>query len=206
VQVTSSGETATAEARPSPPTDPTDALATDARDRLAADPTDPLATDARDRLATAPTDPLATDLYALVVHLHKNCNSDLFEAVGALDLTLTQIKLLHHLEDSERELTLKEGAELVHVSLPAASRMVDDLFRRGFVARHEDPSDRRMKRVNITDDGRAVIRRLNAARLAGFQQFVQTLTEAEHEALAPALNRLLERPEIAACRPEDPTP
>ena len=31
--------------------------------------------------------------------LHKNCNSDLFEAVGALELTLTQIKLLHHLED-----------------------------------------------------------------------------------------------------------
>ena len=155
---------------------------------------------------TAATDPLATDLYALVVHLHKNCNSDLFEAVGALDLTLTQIKLLHHLEDAERELTLKEGAELVHVSLPAASRMVDDLVRRGFVERREDVADRRMKRVNITDVGRAVSRRLNAARLAGFQQFAQTLTEAERQTLATALSRLLERPEIAACRPEDLTP
>ena len=37
-----------------------------------------------------------------------------------------------------RELTLKEAAEVVHVSLPAASRMVDDLVRRGFVLRHED--------------------------------------------------------------------
>ena len=34
-----------------------------------------------------------------------------------------------------------------------------------------------MKRVNITDAGRAVIRRLNAARLAGFQQFAEALTE-----------------------------
>ena len=97
---------------------------------------------------------LATDLYALVVFLHKNCNSDLFEAVGALELTLTQIKLLHHLEDASQELTLKQGAELVHVSLPAASRMVDELVRRGFVERNEDVEDRRMKRIRLTDAGR----------------------------------------------------
>jgi DNA-binding MarR family transcriptional regulator len=155
---------------------------------------------------TVATDPVATDLYALVVHLHKNCNSDLFEAVGAIELTLTQIKLLHHLEDAERDLTLKEGAELVHVSLPAASRMVDELVRRGFVDRHEDVADRRMKRLHITDPGRAVIRQLNAARLAGFQQFAQSLTDAERRALAAALTKLLERPEIAACRPEEIQP
>jgi len=43
---------------------------------------------------------LAADLYALVVYLHKHCNSDLFEAVGTLELSLTQIKLLHHLDDA----------------------------------------------------------------------------------------------------------
>jgi DNA-binding MarR family transcriptional regulator len=145
---------------------------------------------------------LAGDLYALVVFLHKNCNSDLFEAVGALDLTLTHIKLLHHLEDASRELTLKEAAELVLVSLPAASRTVEDLVRRGFVERHEDIEDRRMKRVRLTDDGRSVIRRLNAARLSGLEQFTQTLTDAERRKLAAALSKLLERDEVSACRPE----
>ncbi len=145
---------------------------------------------------------VASELYAVVVFLHKNCNSDLFEAVGALELTLTQIKLLHHLEDAERALTLKEAAELVLVSLPGASRMVDDLVRRGFVERHEDVEDRRMKRVQLTDDGRSVIRRLNAARLSGLRDFTGTLTDAERRVLAPALQTLLERPEVAACRPE----
>ncbi len=84
---------------------------------------------------------LARDLYALVVFLHKGCNLHLFDAVGALELSLTQIKLLHQLEDVGREVTLKEAAELVRVSLPAASRMVDDLVRRGFVERHEDGHD-----------------------------------------------------------------
>jgi DNA-binding MarR family transcriptional regulator len=145
---------------------------------------------------------LAGDLYAVVVFLHKHCNSDLFEAVGALELTLTQIKLLHHLEEAIAPITLKEGAELVKVSLPAASRMVDDLVRRGFAERHEDLEDRRMKRVSLTDDGRAVIRRLNAARLNGLQEFTENLTESERALIQPALEKLLERPEIATCRAE----
>jgi DNA-binding MarR family transcriptional regulator len=152
--------------------------------------------------ALSPRD-IAADLYALVVHLHKNCNSDLFEAVGALELSLTQIKLLHHLEDATAELSLKRAAELVHVSLPAASRMVDELVRRGFVERHEDAEDRRMKRVSVTEAGRAVIRRLNAARLTGLQEFTRSLTDPERHDLAAALSNLLRRPEIAACRPED---
>jgi DNA-binding MarR family transcriptional regulator len=147
---------------------------------------------------------LAADLYALVVHLHKNCNSDLFEAVGALELSLTQVKLLHNLEDAPDELTLKQAAELVHVSFPAASRMVDDLVRRGLVERHEDVEDRRMKRVRLTDSGRSVIRTLNAARLSGLEEFALGLTPKERAALAQALDCLLARPDVAACRPEPP--
>jgi DNA-binding MarR family transcriptional regulator len=91
------------------------------------------------------------------------------------------------------------------VSLPAASRTVDDLVRRGFAARDEDAEDRRMKRVSITDAGRAVIRRLNAARLTGLQQFVDDLSEPERDALAGALEQLLARPDVAACRLESLT-
>lgn len=147
---------------------------------------------------------LAPDLYAVVVFMHKHCNHDLFEAVGALELTLTQIKLLHHLDDAGSDLSLGEGAELVHVSLPAASRTVEDLVRRGYVERREDSDDRRMKRIRLTDTGRAAIRRLNAARLSGLEQFVQSLDEPERAALAAALTQLVQRPEIAACRPEHP--
>jgi DNA-binding MarR family transcriptional regulator len=154
-------------------------------------------------LASDPTDAaLASDLYALVVFLHKNCNPDLFEAIGAVELTLTQIKLLHHLEGQPREITLKEAAEAVHVSMPAASRMVDDLVRRGFAQRREDEDDRRMKRVCLSDGGRTVIRRLNAARLNRLEEFAQTLTPDERQSLAGALSLLLEREDVAVCRPE----
>lgn len=153
--------------------------------------------------ATAQATDLAQDLYALVVYLHKHCNSDLFEAVGVLELSLTQIKVLHQLEDqADRELALSEAAELVHVSLPAASRLVDDLVRRGFVERREDPVDRRMKRITVTAAGRSVIRRLNAARLSGLEEFAEGLDVRERQALANALAKLLARREVAVCRLE----
>ncbi len=98
--------------------------------------------------------------------------------MGLLELTISQIKLLHQLEDATRELTLKEAAELVPLSLPAASRTVDDLVRRGIVQRHEDAADRRMKRISLTQGGRAVIRQVNAARMSGLEQFTHTLGRA----------------------------
>jgi DNA-binding MarR family transcriptional regulator len=145
---------------------------------------------------------LASGLYALIVFLHKNCNSDLFEAMGVLELSITQLKLLHQLEDADRELTLKQAAELLPLSLPAASRTVDDLVRRGMVERHEDTEDRRMKRISLTEAGRSVIRKLNATRLSGLEQFTQTLNEDERGTLARALSELLQRPDVAVCRPE----
>ena len=148
-------------------------------------------------------DELARDLYALVVYLHKNCHSDLFEAVGQLELSLSQIKLLHHLEHATSPISLKDAAEYVRVSLPAASRLVDDLVRRGLVARAEDSEDRRMKRLTSTEAGLAATRRLHAARLSGLKQFAETLTDTEREAVQQALSTLIERPDFAACRPEN---
>jgi len=80
--------------------------------------------------------------------------------------------------------------------------MVDDLVRRDFIHRREDETDRRMKRVCLTEGGRTAIRRLNAARLSGLELFVSNLTTTESGSLAPALKQLLEREDIAACRPE----
>ncbi len=152
--------------------------------------------------AVSPDTALASDLCALLAHLHKNCSADLFEAVGVLELTLTQMKLLHRLEETGRELSLKQAAEQIHVSLAATSRVVDELVRRDLVERREDPEDRRMKRVRLTEAGHAVIGRLNAARLSGLEQFVATLEGHERAQLAELLATLLERPEVAACRTE----
>ena len=47
-----------------------------------------------------------------------------------------------------------------------------------------------------------MIRKLNAARLNGLEQFAQTLNDDERRTLGEALQVLLRRPDVAVCRPE----
>ena len=108
-------------------------------------------------------------MYALASYLMRTANVRTFNAIAELDLSFTQIKALCALETDGEERSVKALAESLGVSLPAMSRAVDGLFERGFVGREEDPGDRRMKRVRLTDAGRTVPRALNEPRrnLAG---------------------------------------
>jgi DNA-binding MarR family transcriptional regulator len=116
-----------------------------------------------------------------------------------LDLTLTQVKALCAL--SQSELTVKELAEQLGLSLPGASRSVDALVERDLIGRREDTADRRMKRLRCTDAGRVALERLDEARLHGLEQFTATLPPAQAKrlagALAPILSGLAARKELS---------
>jgi DNA-binding MarR family transcriptional regulator len=82
------------------------------------------------------------------------------------------------------------------------SRAVDGLFERGFLLREEDPVDRRVKRLRMTEDGRRVPLALNEARLSALKDLIGSLGEEQAHALQSALSLILEqREEIAALRP-----
>jgi DNA-binding MarR family transcriptional regulator len=148
---------------------------------------------------------LSRDLYALASYLLRAANVGTFNAIAELELSFTQIKVLCALEMDEQERSVKALAETMGVSLPAMSRAVDGLFERGFVAREEDPVDRRMKRVRLTDAGRMVPLTLNQARLSALHELTGSLEDDEADALQHALAMILARhAEIAAHRPNDP--
>lgn len=107
-----------------------------------------------------------------------------------LDLTLTQVKALCAV--SGAELTVKDLAEQLGLSLPGTSRAVDALVERGLLGRREDLHDRRMKRLRCTDAGRDALERLDEARLAGIEQFTATLPAAQCERLSAALRPILD--------------
>ena len=107
-----------------------------------------------------------------------------------LDLTLTQVKALTAL--SAAELTVKDLAERLGLSLPGASRAVDALVARGLLGRREDTSDRRMKRLRCTEAGRTALERLDEARMAGVAQFTATLPAAQRAPLSAALRPILD--------------
>ncbi|HEV2922894.1 MAG TPA: MarR family transcriptional regulator [Solirubrobacteraceae bacterium] len=148
---------------------------------------------------------LTRDMYALASFLMRSANVGTFNAIGELDLSVTQLKLLCALDAGGEERSVKALAETMGVSLPTMSRAVDGLFERGFVLRDEDPVDRRMKRVRLTGAGRQVPLALNEARLSALQELIGSLGDGEASALEHALALILEhRAEIAACRPAEP--
>lgn len=150
-----------------------------------------------DRLA------LSRDVYALASYLMRISNVGTFNTIAELELSFTQIKALCAMDVDSGHRSVKALAESMNVSLPAMSRAVDGLFERGFVDRQEDPLDRRMKRVRLTESGRAITSSLNEARLAAMQQFLLSLGDEEAQALTRALELIVEgRGEIAALRPQ----
>ena len=136
---------------------------------------------------------LAGELLELWHHLMRGSSQQTYALIAELDLSITQMKTLHALSDSIREVSVKELSDRLGLSLPGASRTVDALLRRGWVERREDPDDRRMKRIGITDAGREIVDRIETARLAGLEQYATSLTPEQRTRLSEALSDLPHR-------------
>jgi DNA-binding MarR family transcriptional regulator len=120
-------------------------------------------------------------------------------AIDGSGLNFPQMKVLVALagETDAEGATVKEISAQVGLSLPSASRTVDDLVKRALATRSEDPNDRRVRRVGLTAEGHEIADELMAARLAGLEQFVGTLNDIERRKLDDALEVLLRRDDIA---------
>jgi DNA-binding MarR family transcriptional regulator len=120
-------------------------------------------------------------------------------AIDETGLGFIQFKALVAIagDESEERCTVKLAAERLGVSVPSASRAVDELVKRGLATRVEDPDDRRVRRVSLTAAGRELSDRVMDARVAGLERFVETLSATERRKLEAALEVLLKREEIA---------
>jgi DNA-binding MarR family transcriptional regulator len=87
--------------------------------------------------------------------------------------------------------TLTEVAELLGVSKQAAIKVVDEMEARGFLARHSDPDDRRVKVLRLTDKGIKVRRTALAASRAMERELRRELGGTAVDGLREVLGALL---------------
>lgn len=133
---------------------------------------------------------LAAELMDLWRTILKGSTRDLYKLLAEVDLSMTQLKLLHVLVECETEISVKELAEQLAMSLPNASRTVDHLLQRGLVERREDEHDRRVKRVRVSDQARVLIDRVDTARLQGLECWAADLSPVQRAKLLDALSDL----------------
>ncbi len=158
---------------------------------------------AKQSVSPAPAD-LARSLAGFLRYVTLASDSNFLQQVSDLDISLTQLKVLSHLYElpvpvegeEPKLLSVKQVAEQLGISLPAASRAIDPLVKRRLVARHEDLLDRRVKRVRLTARGETAVGRLLATRIASAEALLGSFTVSEREKLAEALEEILSRPEI----------
>ena len=89
------------------------------------------------------------------------------------------------------ELTAGELAAATHVTSGTMTSRLDRLTGRGFVTRRPDPSDGRLVRVRLTDDGRSHVDAAFAALLESERELLATLPAERRDGLAAALRALL---------------
>jgi DNA-binding MarR family transcriptional regulator len=56
-------------------------------------------------------------------------------------------------------LTMNELAEKMYLSVSTVTRVVDELVKKGFVQREEDPADRRIRVIDLTRQGEAAFQK-----------------------------------------------
>lgn len=149
---------------------------------------------------------LADEIARFLSGAMRTAQTEVFQVVEELDLSMTQLKILHILDGTDRELAPSELAQFVGLSPAAVGRAVDAMARAGIVSRREDETDRRVKRLALTEAGSTAIARITAARLEGISRIVQTLDPAQRAALSAALAPLLATTpdSCAVVRTEDP--
>jgi DNA-binding MarR family transcriptional regulator len=100
---------------------------------------------------------------------------------------------------SEESCSLTELARQLNITSPGALKLVDDMVAKGYVSRSADATDKRVKRIDLTQRGRAALEhargfharceqaladRLGARRVAAAREVLNALAAAEQSAQA----------------------
>jgi DNA-binding MarR family transcriptional regulator len=135
---------------------------------------------------------LVDALGAVSCIINKELSTEFLQTVADLDLSFTQVKSLLVLSEGDSIAVKDLGAKL-NLSLPAASRAVDQLVHRGLVGRTESSADRRSRLVALLPAGQALIDAFTRSRASALERWAASLPEAQQAALLDALLPIVER-------------
>jgi DNA-binding MarR family transcriptional regulator len=112
--------------------------------------------------------------------------------LAGLRLGFTQLAALYALAESATT-TIGDLADMIGRSPSATSRLVGGLARRGLVAMREDAEDRRIRSLELSGDGRAMLAVVDRARADQFIGVVRLLPPSERTLVAVAVTALANR-------------
>ena len=134
--------------------------------------------------APAAGEPSLAELYLRTAHRIRRRSAPSYDQFG---LTEAQARALRVISRYERP-RMADLAQALEVVPRSITSMVDTLESAGFVARQNDPTDRRATIVVLTDAGQDVLRRVGRMRAEAAEQLFAKLGDEEQS----ELRRILE--------------
>ena len=137
----------------------------------------------------------AVALGHVLKRLHKHISGMVMQGMQAelteLDLSFSQMTALHQLRAAQG-MTVTELSARTHLSLPAASHLVERLVQRGLALREENPENRREKAVKLSEAGLSVLGGMDSGFVGAYISAFARLKPATIRAAEATLQVLLE--------------
>ncbi|MBN0043508.1 MarR family transcriptional regulator [Streptomyces actuosus] len=133
---------------------------------------------------------LAEQLLRLTRRVHRIQKRHLLQRdLGVTPAQSRLLRTLAHYGEPPRMIDLAERLEVVP---RAVTTLVDGLEANGKVRRVPDPANRRVIRIELTDDGRTTLRELRTARRSAAEEILAPLTREQREVFGDLLDTLID--------------
>ena len=108
------------------------------------------------------------------------------------NLSKSMIGTLFHLSHRDHAGVTDLGEHL-GVSSAAASQMLEHLAEEGLIQRTEDPDDRRMKKITLTEKGFQVMKDSVSARLGWLEELTESFSDKEKVQITTAMELIINK-------------
>lgn len=136
-----------------------------------------------------PPDPFVATLQEWIeVSTHRSM-SNFVRYSRDIGLSMPQLGALFHI--SRKGSSVTGLGEHLGVTSAAASQMLEHLVQQGLISRAEDPSDRRVKQLSLTEKGQKILQESIHARQAWLDELASGLLESEKLQVRTALKILI---------------
>jgi DNA-binding MarR family transcriptional regulator len=107
-------------------------------------------------------------------------------------LTMSHLGALFHLHRMGH-CGVTELGDHLDVTSAAASQMLDRLVQQDLILRTEDPEDRRVKQIVLTEEGNRILQGGFSARQRWLEELAESLIKEDQETIMAALTLLIDK-------------
>jgi DNA-binding MarR family transcriptional regulator len=136
-------------------------------------------------------DPFVFTLKKWVMFVMRRSMHSMITFTKEKELSMSQMGALFHILRGSN--SVSSIGEHLGVTSAAASQLLERLVQQGMIQRVEDPHDRRVRHIILTEGGRQLIREGFAARQGWLENLSTALTESEKVQIIEALDILIDR-------------